>query len=82
MPFREAHGIVAGLVRVAVADGRSLSSFSDGELAELAPAIDPAGARELLHGGSWLESKVSVGGTALVRVREQLLAARAALAAA
>ncbi len=81
IPFREAHGIVAALVRVAVADGRALSSFSDGELATLAPAIDPQALRELLHRESWLESKVSVGGTALVRVREQLAAARAALAA-
>jgi len=81
VPFREAHGIVAGLVRVAVDDGRSLSSFSDGDLAALAPAIDPQAFRELLNRQSWLESKVSVGGTALVRVREQLAAARAALAA-
>ena len=82
VPFREAHGIVADLVRVAVADGRPLSSFSDAELAALAPAVDPEALRALLHGDSWLESKVSVGGTALVRVREQLVAARAALAAA
>ncbi len=81
VPFREAHGIVAGLVRVAVADGRALSSFSDADLAALAPAIDPQAFRALLDQHSWLESKVSVGGTALVRVREQLAAARAALAA-
>jgi argininosuccinate lyase len=81
VPFREAHGIVAGLVRVAVADGRPLSSFSDADLAALAPAIDPQAFRALLDQHSWLESKVSVGGTALVRVREQLAAARAALAA-
>jgi argininosuccinate lyase len=81
VPFREAHGIVAGLVRVAVADRRSLSSFSDADLAALAPAIDPQAFRALLDQHSWLESKVSVGGTALVRVREQLAAARAALAA-
>ena len=81
VPFREAHGIVAGLVRVAVADGRPLSSFSDADLAALAPAVDPQAFRALLDQHSWLESKVSVGGTALVRVREQLAAARAALAA-
>ena len=45
------------------------------------PAIDPQALRALLHGDRWLESKVSAGGTALVRVREQLAAARAALAA-
>ena len=31
----------------------------------------------MLEQGSWLESKVSEGGTALARVREQLLAQRA-----
>ena len=51
------------------------------ELAELAPALDASALRALLQGDSWLESKVSAGGTALVRVREQLAAARAALAA-
>ena len=45
------------------------------------PALEPAALRELLRGSGWLESKVSQGGTALVRVREQLDAVRAALAA-
>jgi argininosuccinate lyase len=79
IPFREAHGIVAGLVREALEQGRSLSGFSDEELAALAPTLDPQALVELLQQGSWLESKVSVGGTALVRLREQLAAARAAL---
>jgi argininosuccinate lyase len=79
IPFREAHGIVAGLVREALEQGRALSGFSDEELAALAPTLDPQALVELLQQGSWLESKVSVGGTALVRLREQLAAARAAL---
>jgi argininosuccinate lyase len=79
IPFREAHGIVAGLVREALEQGRSLSGFSDEELASLAPTLDPEALVDLLEQGSWLESKVSVGGTALVRLREQLVAARAAL---
>jgi argininosuccinate lyase len=79
IPFREAHGIVAGLVREALEQGRSLSGFSDDELAALAPTLDPQALVELLKQGSWLESKVSVGGTALVRLREQIAAARAAL---
>ena len=82
IPFREAHGIVAGLVREALDQGRSLSGFSDQELAALAPTLDPQALVELLAQGSWLESKVSVGGTALVRLREQIVAARAALAPA
>ena len=43
VPFREAHGIVAGLVRTAVDSGRTLSGLTDEEIAELAPALgDPA----------------------------------------
>jgi argininosuccinate lyase len=80
IPFREAHAIVANLVRVALADGRSLSAFSDSELAALAPTLDGEALVALLQDRSWLESKVSPGGTALVRLREQLAAARAALA--
>ncbi len=43
--------------------------------------LDPE-ARALLEQASWLESKDSEGGTASARVRDQLDAARAALAAA
>jgi argininosuccinate lyase len=81
LPFREAHATVANLVRVALADGRSLSGFSPTELAALAPTLDPEALIALLQEGSWLESKVSVGGTALVRLREQLASARSELAA-
>ena len=82
MPFREAHGVVAGLVRAALEQGRTVSSFDVEELAAIAPTLDREALVALLQQGSWLESKVSVGGTALVRLREQLVAARAALAAA
>jgi argininosuccinate lyase len=81
LPFREAHGVVADLVRVAVDEGRSLSSFDADELAAIAPTLDREALVALLHSGSWLESKISVGGTALARVREQLAAARSAFAA-
>jgi argininosuccinate lyase len=79
VPFRECHGIVAGLVRVAVDSGRGLGALTDDELAAASEQLDPAAFRELLSQRSWLESKVSVGGTALARVREQLDAARSAL---
>ena len=59
-----------------------MSSFDVEELAAIAPTLDREALVALLQQGSWLESKVSVGGTALVRLREQLVAARAALAAA
>jgi argininosuccinate lyase len=75
-PFREAHGVVGGLVRAAIERGKDLSELSDEELVELAPGLDPAAYRELLSKDGWLESKVSEGGTALARVRDQLAQAR------
>jgi len=68
-PFREAHGIVAGLVREAVESGRALAEVAVPALGE--------DAAQVLERSSWLESKVSEGGTSLARVREQLERARA-----
>jgi argininosuccinate lyase len=76
VPFREAHGIVGGLVRTALERGKHLSELTDEELGELAPALSPERFRALLEQRSWLESKVSEGGTSLTRVREQLARAR------
>ncbi len=76
MPFREAHGVVAGLVRTAVDSGRPLSALSAAELQSASEHLDHAELAEVLAQRSWLESKVSQGGTALERVREQLEAAR------
>ena len=78
VPFRQSHGIVAGLVRTAVGSGRSLSELSRAELAEHSEVLDDE-FYEVLSAQSWLESKVSEGGTALARVREQLAHARAEL---
>jgi argininosuccinate lyase len=58
-------------VREAVEGGRSLADVA-------VPALGPEAA-EVLGQASWLESKVSEGGTSLARVREQLVAARARL---
>ena len=80
VPFRQSHGIVAGLVRTAVDSGRTLSELSREELAEHSDMLDDE-FYSLLSQGAWLESKVSEGGTALDRVREQLAHARAALEA-
>jgi argininosuccinate lyase len=98
MPFREAHGVVAGLVRVALDSGRQLSELSPEELREHSELLGAPGSvtegtsaggelqmrpceeyYKVLARDSWLESKVSMGGTALPRVREQLELARAAL---
>jgi argininosuccinate lyase len=70
-PFREAHGVIAGLVREAVDSGRPLAEVA-------VPALGEEAA-EVLERSSWLESKVSEGGTSLERVREQLEKARAVL---
>jgi argininosuccinate lyase len=70
-PFREAHGVIAGLVREAVDSGRPLAEVA-------VPALGDEAA-EVLERSSWLESKVSEGGTSLARVREQLERARALL---
>jgi len=74
MPFREAHGVIAGLVRDALDGGRRLSQLTGKELmrhSEILAAHEPE-YRALLEQSSWLESKVSEGGTALARVREQI----------
>ena len=75
MPFRQAHGVVAGLVRHSIERGVTLSELSQDELAELAPSLDSS-YYDVLAQSSWLESKVSAGGTSLERVREQLELAR------
>jgi argininosuccinate lyase len=81
MPFREAHGVVAGLVRTAVDGGRELSSLSEQELAVLSPLLaEHAGEfHAVLAQSSWLESKVSEGGTSSPRLLEQFGLARAVL---
>jgi argininosuccinate lyase len=79
VPFRECHGIVAGLVGHAVASGRGLAELSDAELAAQSPYLDPS-VRAVFARGALLESKISEGGTALPRVREQLELAQELLA--
>jgi argininosuccinate lyase len=78
VPFRESHGIVAGLVRHALEGGKQLSELDRSELARFSDRLDDE-YYEVLANGSWLESKVSEGGTASARVREQLARARAVL---
>jgi argininosuccinate lyase len=78
LPFREAHGVVAGLVGSALKQGKTLSALTAEELAAQSPLLDDE-FYAVLRDGAWLESKVSEGGTSLPRVREQLGRARAAL---
>jgi argininosuccinate lyase len=78
VPFREAHGIVGGLVRHALEQGKQLSELTLEDLAERSPLLNEE-FYALLRDEAWLESKISQGGTSLARVREQLDRARAAL---
>ena len=75
VPFRQAHGVVAGLVRQALEQGKTLSQLSTQELVEHSPALDGE-IYETLRPQRWLEAKESEGGTSLPRVREQLELAR------
>src|SRR3712207_5361991 len=56
VPFRQSHGIVAGLVRAAVDSGRTLSQLSREELARHSDALDDE-YYAVLSSGAWLESK-------------------------
>jgi argininosuccinate lyase len=78
VPFREAHGIVAGVVRRAIDQDKALSDLTPDELAAISPLLDEE-FYAVLRDGAWLESKRSEGGTSLGRVREQLERVRAAL---
>ena len=78
VPFREAHGLVGGLVKTAVDSGRSLSELTDSELNGV-PENARKAVRRALESGRTIESKVSPGGTSSARVREQLERAREAL---
>jgi argininosuccinate lyase len=81
VPFREAHGAVSGLVRTALARGAKLSELTATELEAHSPILAEhvQELQTVLAQGTWLESKVSEGGTSLARLREQLGAARALL---
>ena len=81
VPFREAHGVVAGLVRDALERGLALSQLTAEDLAAHSDilAAHEHEYRAVLAQDSWLESKTSEGGTALARVREQLELARTVL---
>ncbi|HEY0516366.1 MAG TPA: argininosuccinate lyase [Solirubrobacteraceae bacterium] len=81
LPFREAHGVVAGLVRESVDTGTALSAMSVEQLAvhsELLAANEQQ-YRRVLGQSSWIESKISQGGTASARLSEQLELARRTL---
>jgi argininosuccinate lyase len=80
VPFREAHGIVGGLVRDALESDRRLSELTPDELRERSDLLDD-GFHAVLQRESWLESKRIEGGTASEPLALQLDTARETLAA-
>ncbi len=80
VPFRVAHEAAGQCVAVAEAAGKDLVDLTDEELAGVNPALTPA-VREVLTVEGSLASRDAVGGTAPVRVAEQIAALRATIAA-
>ncbi len=80
VPFREAHGIVGGLVRDAVEGDRALSDFTAEELKARSEHLDDS-YYEVLKRSSWLESKRIAGGTGSDALGRQIDEARETLAA-
>jgi argininosuccinate lyase len=78
MPFREAHGVVGGLVREALEQGKVLSELTREEIGRHSELLDDS-YYEVLRPDRWLESKGSAGGTASARLAAQLEAAKARL---
>jgi argininosuccinate lyase len=79
MPFRDAHGVVGGLVREALERKIALSEIEPERLGEFSELLDEE-YYEVLASSSWLDSKVSEGGTSRSSVDAQLDRADRALA--
>jgi argininosuccinate lyase len=80
VPFREAHEVAGGCVRVCEEQGKELWDLTDAELAQASPHLSGA-VRDVLSVAGALESRSTYGGTAPVRVAEQLAALRRVVAA-
>src|SRR5437588_621573 len=64
LPFRDAHGVVGGLVRTALEQDKTLSELSPAELTQHSELLGEA-FYALLRDRAWLEAKVWRGGTSL-----------------
>jgi argininosuccinate lyase len=80
VPFREAHEAVGQLVQFCTQNGRDLHEVSDEELQGLSPYLT-AGIRSVLDVRGAIASRQGHGGTAPVRVAEQLEVLRIEVAA-
>lgn len=78
LPFRDAHEVVGKLVLLAEKSGRTLAELSLEELQQASPAFDAA-AFEALRIEHVVAMRLSEGGTAPVRVAEQLRLAQTQL---
>ena len=76
VPFRVAHEVAGACVQTCEARGIALDELSDGDLAAISPHLTPE-VRTVLSVTGSIASRDAVGGTAPVRVVEQLAAARA-----
>jgi len=79
VPFREAHELVGRIVLYAQEQGRELWELTPDEVRRFSPLLDAAAVEATTPAGT-VAGKRSAGGTAPERVREQLAAARAAIA--
>ena len=73
VPFRHAHEIAGGCVRLAEERGVELWDLTDDDLAAVSGHLTPA-VREVLTVRGSLDSRSAFGGTAPERVTEQLVA--------
>jgi len=71
VPFREAHGIVGRAVAFGIAKGCELEQLGLAELQSFSPVIEKDVYQVLTVEGS-INSRVSAGGTGILRVREAL----------
>jgi argininosuccinate lyase len=79
MPFRRAHHVAGSLVKLAEDKGVGLEDLSLDEMRSIEPGITEE-ARAVLSVESSVASRTSLGGTAPLRVKEAIAAARARLA--
>lgn len=78
VPFREAHEVAGACVRAAESRGIELWDLSDDDLRSFSTALTPE-VRNVLSARGSVESRSAYGGTAPVRVREQLADLRSVL---
>ena len=79
MPFRDAHEVAGACVAAAEARGVELWDLTDAELAAASSQLTPD-VREVLSAEAALAARDRLGGTAPVRVRDQLQQLRATIA--